>query len=52
MRFIDKKKTIADLGGAWKITDKEADEMKKNIKELKQITTQKKFSEKYDRPGW
>ncbi len=35
MRFIGKKKSIAEFAGAWKMTEKEANEMKKTVAQIK-----------------
>jgi len=39
MRFIGKKKSILEFAGAWKMTDKEADEMKQKLAQLRALTT-------------
>ena len=41
MRLLGKKGSIMDLAGSWKISEEEANMMKKDINELKQRTTKK-----------
>ncbi|MBS3128555.1 hypothetical protein J4410_05395 [Candidatus Woesearchaeota archaeon] len=41
MRFLGKKGSILDLAGSWNISEEEANEIKKNLLDLKQKTTKK-----------
>ncbi len=35
MRFMGKKKSIAEFAGAWKMTEKEANEMKRTVAQIR-----------------
>lgn len=39
-----KKRNIMEFAGAWKISDKESEEIKKNIKKLREKTTKELLS--------
>jgi len=40
-RLITKKKDIMEFAGAWEMSDEEAEEMKKNIKNISKVSTKK-----------
>ena len=43
MRLLENKSRISDLAGTWKMTEREADRLKKDLKSFRSLSTKKIF---------